>query len=147
MGTLNAIYVRAPKAKLLPHALGAELVIEEPGLPFVVIDKPAGQFTPPRGRLEKLSRELETDVLWLSFQSTAGAFRYVHWQGGALLRELAWGCDRQGTWDAVSGEPEAWETVTAALRTAEAGPVIDAHDTARVIAGHYRLPGWSLTHP
>jgi hypothetical protein len=68
-------------------------------------------FNPPDDALERLSRELKTEVIWLAFQKITDAFEYQHWENGTRLRHLVFGCyDQERTWERVDGEPEAWES-------------------------------------
>jgi hypothetical protein len=60
--------------------------------------------------LVELSLRLETDVMWLSYQSVVDAFEYYHWQAGTLLRTLVYGCyTEERTWERIEGQPQAWE--------------------------------------
>lgn len=60
--------------------------------------------------LMELSLLLETDVIWLMYQSVVDAFEYYHWRAGILLRALVYGCYiQERTWERVEGQPEVWE--------------------------------------
>jgi len=66
---------------------------------------------PPIDELIRLSSDLGTDVIWLSFRSVVDAFQFHHWRSGSLLRSLVFGCygDEERTWNQVEGQPEPWE--------------------------------------
>jgi hypothetical protein len=67
-------------------------------------------FNPPEGLLERLSRDLRTQVIWLSFQKQVDAFGFLHWENGSRVRRLVYGCyEKERTWEQVDGTPEAWE--------------------------------------
>lgn len=67
-------------------------------------------FQPPEQLLDGLSRDLRTQVIWLSFQKQVDAFEYVRWDNGTRLRHLVFGCyEKERTWERVEGEPEPWE--------------------------------------
>ena len=66
-------------------------------------------FEPPEQKLSALSAKLATDVIWVSYQSTAGSFIFHHWHNGLHLRALAYGCVKEGHWDRVEGQVESWE--------------------------------------
>jgi hypothetical protein len=172
MGTLNAIYVRATQgAKDAGFLESSPTAVTEPGLEFFVIEQPRTTFFPPEAELARGSARWNTDVLWLTFQSTPAAFRFHHWAGGRQVRWLVYGYDKQGMWERVEGEPEPWEreaffdpdALTALLENASrteatalkrfwheakvaAGrtfPTISAREAARSLAAYYGLPGWS----
>lgn len=66
--------------------------------------------TLPEQDLLELSLRLETDVMWLSYQSVVDAFEYYHWREGTLLRVLVYGCCiEERTWECIEGQAEAWE--------------------------------------
>lgn len=68
------------------------------------------ELNPPEELLERLSRDLETRVIWLAFQKQVDAFGYQRWENGTRLRRLVYGCyDQERTWEQVDGEPEPWE--------------------------------------
>jgi hypothetical protein len=172
MGTLNAIYVKVTVPEKVRALLGQYATAYfEPGLPFYAIDQP--RFNPPEAELASLSVRLDTDVLWLGFQSAVDAFQFHHWWSGQHTRALIYGCfDQERTWDRVEGKAEAWERAAifapdelarilqdATEEEAEElkrvwrdeeimpgrfEPSIDARETARKVAEFYRLPGWDL---
>ena len=171
MGTLTAIYVRATEpAKTAAVRAAYPAAFTEPGSEFYAVEDVG--FQPPETDLARLSADLDTDVLWLAFQSAADAFEFHHWRDGRHLRALVFGCrGEERTWERADGEPEAWEReaifdpghLAHALRYADAGeaaelrqiwaageilrgrlePSLDAREVARAAAEFYRLPGWS----
>jgi hypothetical protein len=172
MGTLNAIYVRITEpykvAKLLETYPKA---FTEPGSSFHAIMSSSQK--PPVDDLSRLSEDLDTDILWLSFQSVVDAFEFYHWRSGKRMRALVFGCyAEERTWERAEGDPEPWELAAIfdlkrlayALEDAPADeveelrriwkdsvimaghhdPSIDARETARKVAEYYHLPGWHL---
>ncbi len=53
---------------------------------------------PREQKLSALSETLATDIIWVTFQTTAGSFAYHDWQNGAHLRALTYGCEKEGRW-------------------------------------------------
>ncbi|MBI3411285.1 MAG: hypothetical protein HY040_23370 [Planctomycetes bacterium] len=129
-------------------------------------------FVPPEPELASLSARLDTDVLWLGFQSVVDAFQFHHWQSGNHLRALVYGVfDQERTWERVEGVPEPWERAVFfdpkelawSLRHANSDeakelqriwrdaevvpgrtePHFDARESARKVAKFYRLPSWT----
>ena len=127
----------------------------------------------PEAELCGLSLRLDTDVLWLAFQSVVDAFEYQHWRSGVHLRSLVFGCyGEERTWERAEGEAEPWEQeaffspsdlafwseaatdterreyeriwATGSLASGQAVPCLDARKTAKKVAEFYRLPGWCL---
>lgn len=170
MGTLNAIYIRSA-VPIETIDASWPTAYTEPGSGFFAIDLPPDHFDCPSDRLAALSGVLDTDVLWITFQSAADAFAYHHWKSGYLQRSLEHGMLEQGIWEKVEGETEPWEreaffqprqlarlledagseqerTTTKRLfdqQILELGswlPMVDARESARAIAAHYALPGW-----
>jgi hypothetical protein len=80
MGTLNAIYVRAAEPEKMA-AVRAEhpSAYTESGSEFYAIEEPTN-YVPPESDLASLSSRLNTDVLWLGFQSAVDAFQFHHWR-------------------------------------------------------------------
>jgi hypothetical protein len=175
MGTLISIYIRA-----LSDAVATALrqtyqfAYTEPGSLFYAVDQSEGSFRCPESDLQALSKRLHTDVVWLSFQSVAGAFQYHRWSDGVHFRSLVYGSFKEGVWEHVSGIPEPWEPrvffdpaeLAAELEyidspdeqqklkevfqnhlliSGEDTPRVDARERARDIAKYYRFPGWGLT--
>lgn len=112
MSTFNAFYVRKqaredaareamlslyPKAhiQVLPDFIGAVL--------------PRNNVEPPEKKLAELSTRFATEVIWVTYQTTAGSFIFHHWRAGEQLRALWYGCANEGTWDRAEGQPEPWE--------------------------------------
>src|SRR5207249_10819767 len=83
----------------------------ESGQDFSGVTLADDAFEPPKDALVGLSSDLDTDVIWLSFQSVVDAFQFHHWRGGSLLRSLVFGCygDEERTWNQVEGQCEPWE--------------------------------------
>ena len=67
------------------------------------------EFQTPEPLLERLSRELAVQVIWLAFQKQVDAFGYERWEAGTRVRRLVFGCYEERIWEQVDGEPEAWE--------------------------------------
>lgn len=172
MGTLNAIYVRVTQQVMDAGLLTSyPTATTEPGLEFYVIEQPRTAFNPPEDELAALSVRLNTDVLWLTYQSTADAFGFHHWRSGKHLRSLVYAYAEQFVWERVEGEPEPWEREAffdsrqladnlkgatrknaaelkriwreADLAVGRTIPIIAAWDTAKSVADYYGLPGWS----
>jgi hypothetical protein len=112
MSTYNAFYVRRqgsddatrgaiaglyPKAKvqMLPEFVGAILSRND--------------MEPPEQKLKELSASLRTDVIWVTFQTTAESFIFHHWREGEQLRVLWYGCAEEGVWGRAEGQVEPWE--------------------------------------
>lgn len=173
MGTLNAIYVRAndPAKLALLHAVHRS-AYTEPMMEFYAVDRPTNCFKAPESELISLSSRLETDVLWLGFQSVVDAFQFHHWRAGIHRRSLVYGCfGEERTWERIEGESEPWETeaffapsslnqvlkysegqeekeLTRIWRESEIKPgrrepSVDSRETARKVAQFYKLPGWA----
>jgi hypothetical protein len=178
MGTLNALYVciKAPFQKetlleIYPTAY------TEASLTFYAIEQSPQSLESPEAQwidqLIDLSAQLDTDVIWLSFQSLVEGFQFWHWKSGRSLRQLVYGCfTQEGIWERIEGEPEPWErNAFFALPQLEQGlpdytpdvvqdlqqrwqageilpgdfePCIDAREAARQVAKFYQLPGWDL---
>jgi hypothetical protein len=112
MGTMNAFYVRAESEALTAALQGAFPTAKlQTGNGFTCADLKPDDFDPPKDALAKLSVDFKTDVVWLGFQSVVDAFQFHHWQAGALVRSLVYGCygDEERTWEEVSGQAEPWE--------------------------------------
>lgn len=112
MSTFNAFYVRkkatdkATRSAILSLYPKAHVETHDE---FVGGVLSADDIEPPEQKLSALSKKLATDVIWVAYQTTAGSFIYHHWQNGAHLRALMYGCLKGGTWDRVEGEAEEWE--------------------------------------
>ena len=172
MGTLCAIHVRlTDPAKANAFRAEYPTAFTETGSEYYAVEHAPRK--PPEADYASLSARLDTDVLYLSFQSVVDAFEYHRWRSGQRLRTLVYGCwgPQERTWERVEGKAEAWESaaifdprhLTTALRhvteaeAAELGriwaemeivpgriePYLDARETARKVAEFYHLPGWS----
>lgn len=170
MATLNATYVRSDtRIALADVPLSNTGWQFEAGASFNILL--GVTYRDPDRELAKLSAKAGTDVIWLGFQSAVDAFRFHHWKKGAHLRTLIYGFTEERVWETVAGTREPWERdaifkpeqlhrllkrVDAAKhpqlerlwRNAELAPnqsipFLDARETARSVAEHYRLPGWS----
>lgn len=143
----------------------------EPGSSFFAIELSPEDFDCPEAELLELSENLDTDVIWITFQSAADAFVYHHWKSGVVVRSLTYGAMEQGVWEQVVGMPEPWERDALfatrqlnglledmgdvqerrqtqrifdeqILKVGSWLPMVDARESARAIAEFYRLPGW-----
>lgn len=110
MGSLKVLYVRRVTDDARSAILAmfpAAVVTNNSVFISAVLDS---HEKPPEHDLMVLSARLETDVMWLGFQSVVDVFEYYHWSTGTLLRALVYGCYRQErTWERIEGQPEAWE--------------------------------------
>ena len=98
---------RVPMLESVRSAVAGRGTVYDQGSHAVVLWH---DFHPPEQLLEGLSRDLPTQVIWLSFQKQVDAFEYVRWEGGTRLRHLVFGCyEKERTWERVEGEPEPWE--------------------------------------
>jgi hypothetical protein len=121
----------------LAARVGTRRLVDEAHCDFV---KASGDASPPREVMTQLSRELATDVLWLSVQPAVDAFEYVHYKAGSVLRVLVYGCTEERVWEAIEGAPQPWETWR---RPPKLGSMnFSFHgEAAAAIARHYRLSG------
>jgi hypothetical protein len=145
MGTLNAIYVRAVNPDTV-KAIKTKYrkATTEAGSEFYWIPRSEDDFRCPEKELAALAKQLNTDVLWLTFQSVSDSFAYHHWRGNKHLRSLEFQINEEG-WERVEGTREPWELAAFDNAELEAGsvePFIDARETARAAGEHYALPGW-----
>ena len=175
MGTWNAFYVKTPSDS---DALGFLISRRFPtarieaGSPFTGVVLPPEAHQPPQPDMAEISTRLDTDVIWLSFQSSVDAFEYHHWRSGDLLRSLVYGCYKEErTWESVGGHPEDWEREIlfdpdrletaiefaedddqkdeyrriwreAEIRPGRMEPSLSAGGCAHKIAAVYAFPGW-----
>jgi hypothetical protein len=112
MSTYNAFYVRKQAPDDVTRAAIVNLYPKasiEISTDFVGGVLSRDDFEPPEQKLAELSAKLDTDVIWVTFQSNAGSFIFHHWRAGTQMRALWYGCANEGTWDRVEGEPEPWE--------------------------------------
>jgi hypothetical protein len=150
MGTLNAIYVRATDAETVKAIkVKYRKATTEAGSEFYWIPRSDDDFQCPEKELAALAKQLNTDVLWLTFQSVSDSFAFHHWQGKKHLRSLEFQINEEG-WERVEGTPEPWEAAVYKGVKLEAGgvePFYDARETARAVGEHYMLPGWMQMIP
>jgi hypothetical protein len=151
MGTLIAFHVRAAESAVRRFVRKDETLLPAVGndesTAFVAIELPLDdeQCQRPSARLAEISRALDTDVLWLSFQSTVDAFEYAHWKSSVLVRDLQYGCHKEErTWEEWSGTPERWEA-TARIHPGHFES-LDAREVARTVARFWRLAGWDVEY-
>lgn len=109
MGTWSGFYIRSR------DEVAVSKVVKE--FPDAAVERSAeyigirmdDSFKVPEQFLSNLSSHLQTDVIWLAFQSTVDAFQFFHWQGGQLARALVYGCKEERTWEKAEGASELWE--------------------------------------
>jgi len=113
MGAWNAFYVKADGSiatltERIRSMFSANDI--EASSKFVGVRMPDDAFEVPEDKLSELSHTLNTEVIWLGFQSTVDAFQYHHWKDGKHLRALVYGCFREErVWERVEGMAEGWE--------------------------------------
>ena len=175
MGTLNSLYIRVPDESVAAAVRAAyPSAYTEPATTFYAVRQPDQLFRCPESELQSLSARLDTDVIWLSFQSAVDAFQYHHWVGGNHLRSLVYGCfDREREWERADGQSEEWERIVLfdadelarllkycdsdeqrqnlarvyreqKVTPGSSEPSLEARETARGVAKFYRFPGWGL---
>jgi hypothetical protein len=150
MGTMRAIYVRLKQqddlATLRRLLRGQGTLSTEPGKDFAWVEWPS--FYPPEELLQRLSAKLDTDVIWLVFQSVTDAFAFQHWTSGVQGRTLDFSCfatgEQRQTWEQVAGVPEPWEPPELSAATIGEYSHFNSRETARAMAHYYHLPGWGL---
>jgi hypothetical protein len=122
------------------------------------------------GDVQAFAAQLEREVIYMGFSSVSDSLQFTHCVPGKILRHLQYGCYvEQGLWEEVEGEPESWEQsaffdpkdfksdptddpdfVADRRRIFEAQRVVknetlhmvDARESARAAAVHYRFTGW-----
>jgi hypothetical protein len=174
VGTLNAVYIRSTDpagARAIRKAYPS--AVTERGTSFFAVQLPADRFRCPKTELQQLSKRLQTDVIWLSFQSVVDAFEYRHWRSGKRVRALVYGCfAHEREWEQVEGQPQEWEAAVLfdrdrvhledctpaerkqlkrifreqILKVGSPYPSLDAREAARGVAEYYRFPGWELSN-
>jgi hypothetical protein len=175
MGTWNAFYVKA-KTSQAAQAIQERFAaarIDSSG-EFMGVRMPDEAFEPPESELAELSKRLETDAIWLGFQSAVDAFQFHHWLAGKRLRSLVFGCfGPERTWERAEGNPEPWERDTffdprfleipleyaaseqekqelsriwreAEILPGREEPSLDSRGCAHKIARYYHLPHYGL---
>ncbi len=176
MGTWNAFYVKGQGDEVtaaIRQSFPDAAMESSPA--FVGVRRPDEAFEVPEAELRTLSTHLNTDVIWLSFQSAVDAFQFRLWRAGQPVRSLIFGCDgEERTWDRADGAPQSWEAEVLfdeeELRSAiefqpsetarqelkrfwrareivpgRTDPPVDSKDAARGIAAHYGLPHYGLS--
>jgi hypothetical protein len=114
--------------------------------------------------LDTLSKELDTEVIYLAFSSVCDSLQFTRSISGHNARHLQYGMQ----WEEVMGEQEAWEAAAffsqdlladtplddpdyariaeiydnTVIRAGENYPIVDARESARAAAIHYRLTDW-----
>lgn len=167
---MSRLYVRCPgSGELLERVRGEHpgTCVESPS-EFASIPVPDGEgLDVPVVR--EFSGRYGTDVIFLGFSSVTDSFAFTHCVNGRCERHLRFGWNReQGLWEDVAGEAEAWERAaffaedqykwldpddpdraaveemhrTGRLSEGEVYPMVDARESARAIAVHYRLTDW-----
>lgn len=112
MSTFNAFYVRRQASD---DAIKAAIVSLYPTAGIQILPEFIGaipsrdDLSPPEQKLKELSASLKTDVIWVTFQTTAGSFIFHRWEAGEQVRALWYACANEGTWDRVNGNAEPWE--------------------------------------
>jgi hypothetical protein len=118
MGTMNAFYVRALGPAAVELGSRVSLILArrmDRGASIEVRGEYIGARVSnaisivPEAEVRDLSRQLATDVLWLSFQSVVDAFAFHHWRAGAPVRSLVYGYFEERVWERVEGTQEPWE--------------------------------------
>ncbi len=121
--------------------------------------------------VQDFAAKLEREVIYMSFSSVSNSLQFTHCVPGRTLRHLQYGCYvEQGLWEEVEGEPESWEQnaffdpndfrsdptddpdfvaerkrIFNAQRVvkSETLHMVNARESARASAVHYRFTGWS----
>jgi len=144
--------------------------IESPSLFASTVVEPDERFTPSSG--ERISHELNTEIIYLAFSSVTDSIQFTHCTQGKTLRHIRYGMYvEQGLWEEVTGHLEPWETAAffspgsmetladhgpddpdyerlsevyrqRLIRVGGHHPMIDARESARAAAKHYRLTDW-----
>jgi hypothetical protein len=169
MGSMVQLYVRCddqtavvqlsrrfPDASIEPPSAFASvpMVSDEPMVP---------------AELDRISKELGTEIIYLAFSSVTDSFQFTRSISGSTVRHLQYGMYvEQGLWEEVGGSAEEWEKPAFFTRdmpadelqdhpdrdriaeiyakgTVSGGeiyPMIDARESARAAAVHYRLTDW-----
>jgi hypothetical protein len=120
-------------------------------------------------QLDRLSRELDAEAIYLAFSSATDALQFTRSVRGSGARHLQYGMYvEEGLWEEANGAMDAWEADAFFAHDALADmgsedperqlveqiyerrliavgqiyPMIDARDAARAAAVHYRLTDW-----
>lgn len=175
MGTWNAFYVSTQKgdvAAAVRERFPDEEIESSPA--FLGVRMRDDAFEPPESDLSALSARLDTDVIWMGFQSSVDAFQFHHWRSGLQVRALVYGCfQEERTWERVEGQPESWEREVlfsqrelehvleytdsdserqelqriwreAEISPGSMEPGLDSRECAHKIAAHYNFPHYGL---
>jgi len=171
MGTLNAVYIRSAQPVTTTIKAKERTGYTIPGSSFYAVDLDSSEFGCPEDEILQLSLSLQTDAIWITFQSTADVFVYHHCNKGSVVRSLCFGRFNEREWERIEGIPEPWENATffdtkklafllkyekdkkrrdeierffnaGSLKLGSDIPGIDARESARAIATFFNLPGW-----
>ena len=107
---LGAIVVGADPRRLVAAASACNVELE-PGFRgdrLVIEIKPKLRDLGPPAIAERLSREAGCTVIAFAAQTSADVYQVLHFEGGALVRELAYLGD-DGGWVTQSGVRQPWE--------------------------------------
>lgn len=172
MGSMTRIYARCASPSLWEtvRVRFPQATIEAPSVFASIPPQDDTRFTPADG--ERLSAELDTDVIYLAFSSASESLQFTHCQQGSTLRHIQYGMYmEQGLLEEVAGTAEAWEAAAffdryalqafadigtddpgyeriakiyqqRLIRAGETHPMIDARESARAAATFYRLTDW-----
>jgi hypothetical protein len=172
MGSMTRLYIRCENESFLATIRGRYPAahIESPSLFASTVVEPDKRFTP--SDCERNSRELNTEIIYLAFSSVTDSLQFTHSIHGKTLRHIQYGMYiEQGLWEEVAGNPEPWETPAffpprsmeiladyrpddpdyerlseiygqCLIRASENYPMINARESARAAAKHYRLTDW-----
>lgn len=149
MSTFNAFYVRKHAAD---EAIRASILSLYPKARIEVTADFIGgilssdDVEPPEHALSEVSAKLGTDVIWVTYQTTAESFIFHHWRAGSQLRALWYGCASEGTWERVEGEAEQWEReafwddeTSGSLKKGQSEPAVSCEDAVHAAMEHYGL--------
>ena len=149
MSTFNAFYVRkqvaadAIRASILSLYPKARIEVTEDFIGGVLS---RDDVEPPEHALSELSAKLGTDVIWVTYQTTAESFVFHHWRAGSQLRALWYGCANEGAWERVEGEEEPWEReafwddeTAGSLEKGQSEPSVSSEDAVHAAMEHYGL--------
>lgn len=171
MGSMIRIYLKCEHESALEkmRAQYPDAHVESPSLFASAVVEPDECFTPSDG--ERISKALNTEIIYLAFSSVTDSFQFTHCVQGRALRHLQYGMCEQGLWEEVAGLAEAWEVPAffppdsmevpvdygpddpdyerlseifskRLVRVFEIYPMINARESARAAAKHYRLTDW-----
>ena len=168
MGAMLRMYLRCddPPALARVKQRFPTAIIEPPSV-FASVDVTLEERIAP-AELDRLSAELNTEIIYLAFFSVSDSLEFTRSVRGQTVRHLQYGMAEQGQWEAVVGSAEEWEVqaffatnilaevapndpdaqrvaeiyAQRILTRGEIWPMIDARESARVAAVHYRLTDW-----